>query len=222
MLMTLTASALFIFFNWGIYVWLVLSERVIESALAYFLAPLVQVAAGVLFFRERITGAQIGALTLAGIGIVVQGLALGTPPWMALALCATWCVYAIIRKQAPVPAAVGLLVETLALAPVCIGLLWWVSASGEGISFGTGWGESILLALAGPATALPLMAFTFGARRISFVTIGLLQFLAPTLQFLTGLAFGEPFTPLRAASFVLIWVGLALFMWDTLRRTRTQ
>jgi chloramphenicol-sensitive protein RarD len=219
MLLTLTASSCFIFVNWGLYVWLVLTDRVIESALAYFLAPLVAVAVGVMFFRERITGAQIAALALAAIGIVVQGFALGAPPWMALALCATWSAYAVIRKRAPVPAAVGLLVETLALAPLCLGLLWWAAQSAP-LSFTTGWDHAALLALAGPATALPLMAFTFGARRVSFVTIGLLQFIAPSLQFMTGLAFGEPFTPLRAASFVLIWAGLAFFSWDTLRRAR--
>ncbi|MGQ0533646.1 MAG: EamA family transporter RarD [Caulobacteraceae bacterium] len=220
MLVTLAASACFIFVNWGLYVYLVLSERVIESALAYFLAPLVSVAVGVLFFGERITLAQVIALTLALVGVVVQGFALGAPPWMALALCATWSVYAVIRKRAPVPAAVGLLIESLALAPVAAGLLFW-AASEAPLGFTTDWSTAVLLAIAGPVTAIPLMAFTFGARRVSFVTLGLLQFLAPTLQFTTGLAFGEPFTPLRAASFVLIWVGLAFFSWDTLRRART-
>jgi chloramphenicol-sensitive protein RarD len=219
MLLTLTASSCFIFVNWGLYVWLVLTERVIESALAYFIAPLVAVAVGVLFFKETITRPQIVAIALAAIGIVVQGFALGAPPWMALALCATWSAYAVIRKRAPVPAAVGLLIETLALAPVCVGLLWWAAQSAP-LSFTTAWDHAVLLALSGPATALPLMAFAFAARRISFVTLGLLQFIAPSLQFMTGIAFGEPFTPLRAASFVLIWIGLAVFSWDTLRRAR--
>ena len=207
MLMTLVASACFIFINWGMYVYLVLNERVIESALAYFLAPLVSVGIGVLFFREKITTAQIIALALALLGIVVQGLALGAPPWMALGLCATWSVYAVIRKRAAVPAATGLLIESLALAPLAIGLLFW-TVSAAPLAFTTSWEMALL------------MAFAFGARRVSFVTLGLLQFLAPSLQFVTGLAFGEPFTPLRAASFALIWVGLALFSWDTLRRAR--
>lgn len=124
MLGVLVASACFIFVNWGLYVWLVLQERVIESALAYFLAPLVAVAIGVLFFAERITAPQIVALVLAAIGVVVQGWALGAPPWLALALCATWSTYAVIRKRAAVPAAVGLLIETLALMPVALALLW--------------------------------------------------------------------------------------------------
>lgn len=219
MLGTLTMSACFIFVNWGLYVYLVLHERVIESALAYFLAPLVAVAVGVLFYREKIRSAQVIALALALVGVVVQGFALGAPPWAALALCATWSTYAVIRKRAPVPAAVGLLIESLALAPLAIGLLIW-AASEAPLGFTTDWTTAILLAIAGPVTALPLMAFAFGARRVSFTTLGLLQFLAPSLQFATGIAFGEPFTPLRAASFVLIWAGLAFFSWDTLRRPR--
>lgn len=219
MLLTLMVSSAFIFVNWGIYVYLVLSERVIESALAYFLAPLVAVAVGVLFFKERITTPQVIALALALIGVVVQGLALGAPPWMALALCATWSTYAVIRKRAPVPAAVGMLIETLALAPVAAGLLWW-SAQQAPLGFTQSWDAALLLALAGPATAIPLMAFAFGARRVTFVTLGLLQFLAPTLQFTTGILYGEPFTFLRGVSFALIWAGLGFFAWDTLRRAR--
>jgi chloramphenicol-sensitive protein RarD len=221
MIGTLVLSACFIFVNWGLYVYLVLNERVIESSLAYFLAPLVSVAVGVLFFREKITSPQLIALVLALIGVVVQGFALGAPPWMALALCATWSVYAVIRKRAPVPAAVGLLIESLALMPLVAGLLYWASSEAP-LAFTTDWPTALLLAVAGPITAVPLMAFAFGARRVTFTTLGLLQFLAPTLQFSTGLAFGEPFTPLRAASFVLIWVGLAFFSWDTLRRARAN
>jgi chloramphenicol-sensitive protein RarD len=219
MLLTLTTSSVFIFVNWGLYVYLVLSERVIESALAYFLAPLVAVAIGVLFFKERITTPQIIALGLALFGVIVQGWALGAPPWMALALCATWSTYAVIRKRAPVPAAVGMLIETLALAPVAAGLLWW-SAQQTPLGFTSGWDAALLLALAGPLTAIPLMAFAFGARRVTFVTLGLLQFLAPSLQFTTGILFGEPFSVLRGVSFALIWMGLVFFAWDTLRRAR--
>lgn len=220
MIGTLALSACFIFVNWGIYVYLVLNARVIESALAYFLAPLVSVAVGVLFFREKITSPQIIALALALVGVIVQGFAVGAPPWMALALCGTWSVYAVIRKRAAVPAAVGLLIESLALAPVAIALLLWTASEAQ-LGITTSWGTAALLAIAGPVTAIPLMAFAFGARRVSFVTLGLLQFLAPTLQFTTGILFGEPFTPLRGVSFVLIWVGLAFFSWDTLRRART-
>lgn len=219
MLGILFASGCFIFMNWGIYVWLVLQERVIESSLAYFLAPLVGVGVGVAFFGEKITFAQTIALALAFVGVVVQGLALGAPPWMALALCGTWSIYAVIRKRANVPAAVGLLIETLALAPLALGLIYW-AAQDVGLQISTSWSHAILLALAGPVTAIPLVMFTFGARRVSFTTLGLLQFLAPSLQFATGIAFGEEFTFLRGVSFALIWAGLGFFAWDVLRRGR--
>ncbi|MBX3510969.1 MAG: EamA family transporter RarD [Hyphomonadaceae bacterium] len=221
MFLTLLVSACFIFVNWGLYVWLVLQARVIESSLAYFLAPLVAVAVGVVFYNERINMPQLIALALAFVGVVVQGFALGAPPWMALALCGTWSAYAVIRKRAPVPAATGLFVETVALAPLALGLLYWTAQSAP-LSFGLDWRHAILLALSGVVTAVPLMAFAFGARRVSFTTLGLLQFLAPSLQFATGLAYGEPFTPLRAASFALIWVGLVFFAWDVLRRAQRQ
>lgn len=214
---TLALSAAFIFLNWGLYVYLVLNERVIESSLAYFLAPLVSVAIGVLLFRERITARQLTALAFAVAGVIVQGIALGAPPWAALALCATWSAYAYIRKRASVPAATGLLIECLAMAPLAIAMLYW--AAGEApLAFSRSAPEALLLALAGPVTAVPLMAFSFGARRVSFTTLGLLQFIAPTLQFSTGIAFGEPFTLLRGVSFALIWAGLGFFAWDTLKR----
>ena len=219
MIGTLIASALFIFMNWGLYVYLVLHERVIESALAYFLAPLVAVAVGVIFYKEKISSPQIIALALALLGVIVQGFALGAPPWAALALCATWSAYAVIRKRAPVLAAVGLLIESLALTPLAIGLLLWASSEAP-LAFTSDWSHALLLAFAGPVTAIPLMAFAFGARRVSFTTLGLLQFLAPSLQFTTGIVFGEPFTLLRGVSFALIWAGLVFFSWDTLRRAR--
>lgn len=219
MLGVLAASAVFIFFNWALYVYLVMQERVMEAALAYFISPLVAVAVGVSFFKEKSSRAQYAALALAAVGVVVQGFALGAPPWMALALCVSWSAYAVIRKWAPVPAATGLLIETLALAPVALVFLYWTAAD-VGLAFNYGFGQAVLLALSGPLTALPLILFAFGARRVSFTATGLLQFLAPSLQFLIGLAFGEPFTMLRAISFALIWAGLGFFALDTIRRVQ--
>jgi chloramphenicol-sensitive protein RarD len=215
----LALSSLFIFGNWAIYVWAVAHERVMEASLAYFLAPLVQVAAGVGFFGERLSRSQMAALLLAAFGVVVQGVAIGAPPWTSLALCATWCAYAIVRKQAPVPAAVGLAVETVVLAIPAVGLLVW-TAHDHPLAFGGGAAHAALLALAGPATALPLILFAFGARRIPFATLGLLQYAAPSIQFLLGVLYGEPLTPLRAASFALIWLGLVVFSANALRRPR--
>lgn len=219
MVATLMASACFIFMNWGMYVWLVLHQRVIESSLAYFLTPLVSIAVGALFYGERVSLPQSAALGVATAGVIAQGLALGAPPWMALGLCATWSIYVVIRKNAVVSSATGLFVESALLAPIAAGLVAWTAADGA-LSFTQSAPHAVLLALAGPVTALPLILFAFGARRVSFVTIGLLQFLAPSIQFAIGLLSGEPFTPLRGVSFALIWVGLMIFCWDALRRAR--
>lgn len=214
----LALSAMFIFVNWAIYVWAVASQHVLEAALAYFLAPLVHVALGVGFFGERLSRWQFSALALAAIGVVVQGVALGAFPWVSVALCATWCAYGVVRKRAVVPAATGLFIETLLLLPVAVALLFWVGPAT--LAFDDSAGHATLLALAGPATAIPLTLFAFGARRLSFTMIGLLQYIAPSIQFLIGALAGEALTPLRIASFGLIWMGLALFSYDAWRRER--
>lgn len=217
----LVLSSLFIAGNWAIYVWAVANAHVIEASLAYFLTPLVNIAFGVTLFGERMTRMQAGALALAAAGIVAQGAALGAFPWVALALCATWSAYGLVRKQAPVPAAGGLLVETIVLAaPSALGL-WYLSAHG-GLAFNQSPHNAVLIALSGVATALPLILFAFGARRLRFSTLGMLQFIAPSAQFLIGVAYGEPLTSLRIASFALIWVGLSLFTWDALARERRR
>jgi chloramphenicol-sensitive protein RarD len=214
----LVLSALLVAGNWAVYVWAVSEARVIEASLAYFITPLVNVTFGVAFFSERLRRRQIAALALAALGVVVQGVALGGLPWVSLALCITWSLYGLMRKRAPVPAAAGLLAETLILAVPAAAAL----ALMTGRVFGASPGQDLLLALSGPATALPLILFAFGARRLPFATLGLLQFIAPSLQFLVGVAFGEPLTPLRIASFVLIWMGLGVFSWDAWRVERAQ
>jgi chloramphenicol-sensitive protein RarD len=217
----LCLSAVLIAVNWWIYVWAVANGHVIESSLAYFLTPLVNVAFGVAFFGERPGRIQIAALVLAGLGVLVQALALGGPPWIALGLCASWSCYGLVRKQAPVSAAAGLFVETLILAgPAAIALA--LLAQAVPLAATSGPDHLTLLALTGPVTAIPLILFAFGARRVPFSMLGLLQYIAPSLQFLLGIAFGEPLTPMRVASFALIWSGLALFSLDALRRDREK
>lgn len=215
----LALSAIFIFFNWAIYVWAVANERVISAALAYFIAPLVQVALGVALYGERMRAMQLVALAFAAAGVVAQGVALGTIPWVSILLCATWCAYGVVRKRTPVPAATGLLIETLWLMAPAIALLVWV---GPALASAEGGAHFWLLAIAGPATAIPLALFSFGARRLNFSTIGLLQFIAPSIQFLLGVAYGEPLGALRTWSFVLIWIGLAIFCYDVWRKEQAN
>jgi chloramphenicol-sensitive protein RarD len=217
LLRPLFLAALLLGLNWWVYVWAVAAGRILEASLAYFLTPLVNVAFGVAFFGERLGRVQIVALTLAAAGVIVQGVALAALPVVALVLCATWSCYGLVRKRASVGAAAGLLAETAILGPLAaLGLVLLAQKQG-GLAFDQGGASAALLALAGPATALPLLLFVFGARRLKFSTLGLLQYIAPTIQFIIGLGYGEPFTGARAASFVLIWAGLAIFSYDAMR-----
>lgn len=221
MLGMLTASAIFIFGNWALYVIAVVNGHVMEAALAYFISPLATVLIGVVVFGERLRAAQIAAVALAAVGVVMQGVALGAPPWLSLLLCASWVAYTVIRKKAPVSAAVGLMVETIILAPVAVGLLIWVSMHG-GLAFGHDAGRSGMLALTGVVTALPLILFSVGARRLPLSAIGLINYLAPSLQFLAGLLLGELMTPLRVVSFAFIWLALIVFVTDSLAAERAR
>lgn len=229
LLPTLAMSSAFIGINWAAYVWAVVNAHVIEASLAYFLAPLVGAAIGVAFFGEKLGRWQIAALALAGIGVallVASGLTATTSQapavWVTFLICASWTLYAVIRKRAAVPAAGGLLMETVLLSPLAIGWLFWTLASGASLAVTQSAANAVWLAVAGPITAIPLILFTLGARRLRFSTLGLLQYIGPTLQFAIGVAYGEPFGYVQAASFVLIWIGLAAFTYDTLRRERTQ
>ena len=160
---------------------------------------------------------QWAALAFAAAGVVVQAFALGAFPWLSVLLCATWRAYAVVRRRTNVPATTGMLIESIMLAAPAAGLLVWV---GPQLAFDSSPGAALALALAGPATVIPLTMFAFGARRLTFTTIGLLQYIAPTLQFLVGAAYGEALNPLRIASFALIWAGLALFTFDAWRKDR--
>jgi chloramphenicol-sensitive protein RarD len=214
----LMLSSTLIAVNWGAYVWAIANHHVIEASIAYFVTPLVSVGFGVLFFKETITRVQIASLALAAAGVALQAITLGAVPWVALVMCASWSFYALVRKKAPVPAAGGLLTETLILAPIAAAALVLL-ARGPGLATSTP-GELALLSLSGAVTATPLILFAFGARRLTFSTLGLLQFIAPTLQLFIGIAQGEVVTPVRMAGFVLIWIGLGAFSWEAFVRDR--
>ncbi|WP_299016193.1 EamA family transporter RarD [uncultured Caulobacter sp.] len=215
----LALSTLAIFGNWTIYVFAVNAGHVIEASLGYYINPLMNMAAGALLFRERMSTEGKVAIGFAAVGVAIQTIALGHLPIVSLGLALTFCVYAILRKQVKADAQTGLFIECAYLA--LPGLLYVLSlqASGHG-HFGTGAGVTALLALAGPATVVPLALFAWSARRLPLSAVGFLQFIAPTLQFLLGVAFGEPFTPLRALSFAFIWLGVATFAYGAWKKTR--
>lgn len=217
----LALSTLLIGTNWGVYVWATTHQATLEASLGYYINPLFNMVVGLWLFRERIDRFGWAAVGLAAVGVLLQALALGRPPWISLILAVSFATYGVIRKRVPVEAQAGLLVECLLLAP--FGILWvlWLARAGQGVAFddATHW----LWALAnGPATVLPLALFAWAARRMPLSTLGFIQFLAPTLQFAVGVWSGEALTPLRVASFVFIWGGAAVFAAGALLRRRAE
>lgn len=220
----LTVSALLIAGNWTLYVWAVAHGRVLEGSLGYYINPLMNMAAGALLFRERLDWVGWSAIGLTTVGVVAQTVALGHPPYVSLVLALTFTGYGLIRKQVAAEAQTGLFVECLVLAPLALGYILWLGQTGSG-HFLTRPSPTILLLLAGPVTVVPLMLFAWAARRLPLSTIGFLQFIGPTIQFLIGVEGGESLTPLRAVSFGFIWAGVAVFAvgaWRKTRNLRTQ
>lgn len=215
----LMLSTLLIVVNWGLYVWATTHGATLEASLGYYINPLLNVAAGALLFRERIDRAAGVAIGLAVVGVGLQTVALGRLPWIALTLAFSFAAYGVIRKRVPVDAQAGLLIECL-LMVVPGGLyLAWLQSQGAGSGFSDP--AHLVWALAtGPATVLPLALFAWSARRLPLSLLGFIQFLAPTLQFAIGVLAGEPFTALRALSFVFIWTGAGVFAWAAWRRGR--
>lgn len=218
----LAASTAAIFINWTVYVLAVNAGHVIEASLGYYINPLMNMAAGALLFRERMTGAGKIAIALAAVGVVVQAIAIGHLPIVSLGLALSFCAYAVIRKRVAVDAQTGLFFECAYLALPGLLYVLWLQKTGVG-HFTNGASVALLLMAAGPATVAPLALFAWAARRMPLSTMGFLQFLAPTIQFLIGVALGEAFTPLRALSFGFIWAGVAVFAygaWQAGRRAR--
>jgi chloramphenicol-sensitive protein RarD len=214
----LALSALLIGANWLIYIWAIGARHVLETSLGYFLNPLVNVVMGVVLLKERLTRAQGLAVGLAALGVSVLAIGASAGLWISLSLAGTFATYGLLRKIAPVDSLEGLMVETILLAPLAALYLLWLGGQG-GMAFGTELGLSLLLALGGVVTAVPLLLFAAGARRLRYSTLGLLQYVAPTIQFLLAvLAYGEPLTTAHLICFALIWTGLAIYATDSLRR----
>jgi len=217
----LIASTALISINWTLFVWAVNSGRTLETSLGYYLNPLLNMAAGAWLFRERIDGFGKGAIALAAVGVVLQGLALGHLPWVSLALGFSFAAYGVIRKRVRADAQTGLFVECLFLAVPGAVWLAFLEGSGRGHFFAAP-DAAFWLLVSGPLTVLPLFLFSWAARRMPLSTMGFLQFLAPTLSFCIGVAQGEPFTLLRAVSFGFIWAGAAVFAAGAVRRARER
>jgi chloramphenicol-sensitive protein RarD len=217
-------SGLLIAFNWGLYIWAVNAGHVVESSLGYFINPLISVVMGVVFLHERLNRVQWVSVALAATGVAWLTWQYGQPPWIALGLALSFGLYGLIRKLVAVDAVSGLGVESVYLfLPALALLLWSETHGGGGFAGGYGLGIDMLLIFAGALTALPLIGFAYAVRRVPLSVVGLMQYIAPTIQFLLGvLFFNEAFDRDRATGFVFIWIALAIFAGEGLLRARRQ
>ena len=216
MLAWLVLAALCISANWLIYIWAVQNARIFEASLGYYINPLLYVAVGVVALGERLRRLQVVAVILACTGVMYLTISGGLFPWVALSLAALFTAYGVIRKQVAIGAMPGLFVETTLLFPFAAAYLGMLMA-GQVASFGSGdTGLSLLLTLGGPITVIPLLLFAISAKRLTLTTLGFMQFLAPTLQFCTGLYYGEVLTTAHLVCFGLIWVAVAFFSYDAI------
>jgi chloramphenicol-sensitive protein RarD len=218
-LIPLTASGLLIGVNWTVYVWAVGHGQTLAASLGYYVNPLMIMAVGGLFFRERLGPLGIAAIVLAAAGVAVQAVAVGRLPWVSLVLALSFTGYSLLRKRIAVDVRTGLFVECFVLAVPSLVYIGWAESHGQAL-FGTRWDITLLLLAGGPATIVPLMLFAYAARRLPLTTVGFLQFITPTMLFGVALLNGERLGLVRAASFGLIWAGVGLFLFGSLARAR--
>lgn len=220
---TFAASALLLSANWYIYIWAVNESHVVETSLGYFFTPLVNVGLGVALLRERLRPGQTVALLIAAAAVVYLTVQYGSLPWIALSLAVTFGLYGLLRKTAPLGSLEGFAVETLLLFLPALAYLLYLASAGT-LVFGRGGpATAALLVLSGAVTALPLLLFAAGARRIPLSTLGVLQYIAPSLQFVLGVfAYGEPMRAERLAGFALVWLALAIYTAEGLRHRQLR
>src|SRR3954447_22567734 len=222
-LVLLAIASVVIAFNWGGFIYGVNQNRVVEVSLGYFINPLVTVLLGVLVLGERLRTPQWCAIGIAGLAVVILTVDYGHPPWIALLLAGSFGTYGLAKKKANVEAVESLTFETVLLAPLALGYIWWLSAQGDSNFANHGAGHAVLLATTGLVTAVPLICFGAAAIRIPMTTLGLLQYLAPTIQFVLGLVvFGEHMTGVKWIGFTLVWLALAIFTAEALRHRQRQ
>ncbi|CAN0653344.1 EamA family transporter RarD [Nitratireductor aquimarinus] len=220
-LMMAALTAAIISCNWGIYVWAIATDRAVETALGYYINPLVSIAMAAIFLGERLNRLQIAAVCLAAVAVVVLTTDAGGLPWVSLSLALSFAAYGILRKTLPIGPSQGFFLEVLILTLPAIGYLGWLAFSGEA-HFGPASPTDMLLLIGcGPVTAIPLILFASGAKLLRYSTIGIMQYTAPTMIFLIAVfVFKEPFGGVKAIAFALIWAALALYSWSMLREAR--
>lgn len=218
----LFATAGLLIVNWGVYIWAIANHQVVSSSLGYFINPLMNVLLGVLILSERLNPVQWTSVIMATISVTWMSISLGEFPWVSLALAGSFSTYGLIRKTANVEALPGSAVETLFMTPLAIAFLIYNEAHFANVLHHNGM-ESFMLLMFGPLTTLPSVWFSYGARRINYATVGMLQYIAPTMQFLLGLfLFHETLSSTRLMCFIVIWIALVIYAMDTWRRMRTS
>jgi chloramphenicol-sensitive protein RarD len=218
----LALAAVFLSINWGVYVWAVQNDDVVQASLGYFINPLVSVGLGVVILRERLRHLQWAAVGLAVVAVVVLAIAMGHPPWISLVLATSFGIYGLLKKVVGVGSVPSLAIETLVLTPVALMIILIAVRGGHAGLVHDGPGTTALLIMLGPVTAIPLIAFGAAATRIPLSTLGLMQFLTPTLQFIMGITiFHETMTTGSWVGFIIVWLALCLFGFDIVRHSRS-
>tara|TARA_B110000003_G_scaffold135216_1_gene137123 strand:+ start:1403 stop:2284 length:882 start_codon:yes stop_codon:yes gene_type:complete len=217
----LLIAALMIAFNWFVFIYSIQVNRATESSLGYFIFPLVSVVFGVVLFRENLSPTQISAVMLAAAAVIILTFGLGQVPWIALSVSVSFGIYGVIKKSLSIPAIVTVTLEVLLLSPIALMILYIHHASDSGGQFGQSLSVSLLLILSGLMTATPLILFSYATRRVELATVGILQYINPSLQFLCAtVLFLEPLSIWHAFAFPLIWIALALYSWASFQTAK--
>ena len=208
--------------NWGVFIWAIAVERTLETALAYYINPLLTVLLGFVFLGDRFNRLQLLAILIAAGAVLMLTVVGGQFPWLSVFLAATFGVYGLLRKTVDVGPTQGFLVEILLIFPFVLAYVIWLQVSGKSAFF-VGQFNWLVLILAGPATAIPLILYAFGAKKLRLSTIGLMQFMVPTMLFLISIfVFGEPLREIQLYAFIMIWIALVLYAWSLISSERKQ
>ncbi|MAD02449.1 EamA family transporter RarD [Pseudoalteromonas shioyasakiensis] len=223
LLLMLVITASLLGFNWGLFIWAVNNNHMLDASLGYYINPLLNVLLGMLFLGERLRKWQGVAVGLALCGVLLQLVSFGSFPVVAFSLASSFAIYGLLRKKLPIESLPGLLLEALILLPVAL-IYWWLMApSASSDLTANDWHINLLLISAGVVTTLPLLCFTGAAKRLQYSTLGFFQYIGPSLMFMLAVAFyGEVFDAERVVTFACIWSALALFSWDSYRQSRKQ
>lgn len=219
----LCVSSTLLGFNWGLFIWAVNNDHMLDASLGYYINPLLNVLLGVIFLSERLRKWQIIAVAIASLGVLLQVIAYGSFPVVAFALASSFAIYGLLRKKMPVESLPGLLIEALILMPFAI-IYWYLTpATVSSDMFNNEVILNILLVSAGVVTTLPLLCFIGAAKRLPYSTLGLFQYLGPSIMFTLAVTlYGEEFSIERAVTFACIWGALALYSWDSLRASKKK